>query len=261
MTGLLVPERRHGVAAGGAHCGVDAEDEGHPGRDPHPEDDRPQGDDRLPARVGDLGRYTHRIARSNARLEAFDEQPACLEQHAYDRSRFLRGAAVDEDKIPVVESGEVEAEELAELQYLNPASPRVHLLDKVLSLDDAQEAVYRLPPPLILIFFSWANVKTLFFEHEELAPRQQIEVLRANYRNAVELAELANRLLRLMLARFGSIDRESHYLVEALPANLGQRGARLRPRRRDQGAGRQDASLRPLRGDRAPGGRQGRGSE
>jgi hypothetical protein len=70
-------------------------------------------------------------------------------------------------------------------------------------------------------FFSWANVKTLFFEHEELAPRQQIEVLRANYRNAVEVTELANRLLRLKLARFGSIDRESHYLVEALPANRG----------------------------------------
>ena len=64
-------------------------------------------------------------------------------------------------------------------------------------------------------------MKTLFFEHEELAPRQRIEVLRANYRNAVEVTDLANRLLRLKLARFGSIDRESHYLVEALPANRG----------------------------------------
>lgn len=357
-----------------------------------------------------------------------------VENHAYDRSRFLRGAKVDEDKIPAVEAGDVAAEELPELAYLNPASSRVHLLDKVLSLDDAQETVYRLPPPLILIgsagsgktalaleklklaagdvlyltlsaylaqharnlyfahgyaaehqnadflslrelvetiqvpegrevgyaafrgfvarhrqafrdvadahklfeefrgvltgpsieapwlsreayrelgvrrslfldeerervydlfekyvawlraeglydanviaqhvysrapqrydfvvvdeaqdltniqlalvlktlrqagsfllcgdsnqvvhpnFFSWANVKTLFFEHEELAPRQRIEVLRANYRNAVEVTDLANRLLRLKLARFGSIDRESHYLVEALPANRG----------------------------------------
>lgn len=354
--------------------------------------------------------------------------------HAYDRSRFLRGVRVDEDKVPLLEAAEVVDQELDELSYLNPASPRVHLLDKVLSLDEAQEAVYRLPPPLILVgsagsgktalaleklkiaagdvlyltlsaylaqharnlyfangytgehqnadflclrelletihvpegrevtyrafrgfvarhrqafrdvadahklfeelrgvltgpaidrpwlpreeyrdlgvrqslyldaerervydlfekylawlraeglydssivaqqvysrvperydfvvvdeaqdltsiqlalvlktlrrpgefllcgdsnqvvhpnFFSWAGVKTLFFEHEELAPRQQIEVLRANYRNALEVTELANRLLRLKLARFGSIDRESHYMVEALPANRG----------------------------------------
>ncbi len=357
-----------------------------------------------------------------------------VESHAYDRSRFLRGAVVDENKIPAVESGEVEPAELPELPYLNPASPRFHLLDKVLSLDDAQEAVYRLPPPLILVgsagsgktalaleklklttgdvlyltlsaylaqharnlyfangyaaehqnadflslrelietiqvpagrevgyagfrafvarhrqafrditdahklfeefrgvltgpsiespwlsreayrelgvrrslfldeerervydlfekylawlraeglydanvvaqelysrapqrydlvvvdeaqdltniqlafalktlrragdfllcgdsnqvvhpnFFSWANVKTLFFEHEDLAPRQRLEILRANYRNALEVTDRANRLLRLKLARFGSIDRESHYMVEALPTNRG----------------------------------------
>jgi hypothetical protein len=357
-----------------------------------------------------------------------------VENHAYDRSRFLRGARVDEDKVPALEAADAVDHELDELPYVNPASTRVHLLDKVLSLDDAQEAVYRLPPPLILVgsagsgktalaleklkvaagdvlyltlspylaqhardlyfangysgehqnaeflclrelvetihvpegrevtyrafrgfvarhrqafrevadahklfeelrgvltgpaidepwltreeyrelgvrrslfldeerervydlfekylawmraeglydssiaaqqvyarvperydfavvdeaqdltniqlalvlktlkrpgefllcgdsnqvvhpnFFSWAGVKTLFFEHEELAPRQRVEVLRANYRNALEVTELANRLLRLKLARFGSIDRESHHLVEALPANRG----------------------------------------
>lgn len=357
-----------------------------------------------------------------------------VESHAYDRSRFLRGAKVDEDKIPTLEAAEVPDQELEELPYVNPASPRVHLLDKVLSLDEAQEAVYRLAPPLILVgsagsgktalaleklkvaagdvlyltlsaylaqharnlyfangytgehqnadflclrelvetihvpegrevtyrafrgfvarhrqafraiadahklfeelrgvltgpaidapwlsreeyrergvrqslfldeerervydlfekylawlraeglydssvvaqqvyarvpplydfavvdeaqdltniqlalvlktlrrpgqfllcgdsnqvvhpnFFSWSGVKTLFFEHQELAPRQQVEVLRANYRNALEVTELANRLLRLKLARFGSTDRESHYMVEALPANRG----------------------------------------
>jgi hypothetical protein len=365
-----------------------------------------------------------------------------VENHAYDRSRFLRGAPVDEDKIPALEAREIDAAALPELAYVNPASTRFHLLDKVLSLDDAQEAVYRLAPPLILIgsagsgktalaleklklaqgdvlyltlsaylaqharnlyfahgyaaehqnaeflslrelietvevpagrevdygafrgfvarhrqafreiadahklfeefrgvltgpaidapwlsreaylglgvrrslylddergrvydlfekylawlraegcydgnvvaqqlvarvpqrydfavideaqdltniqltlalrtlrragafllcgdsnqvvhpnFFSWANVKTLFFEHEELAPRRQVEILRANYRNALEVTESANRLLKLKLARFGSIDRESHYLVEALPANRG--GVELLPDR------------------------------
>jgi hypothetical protein len=357
-----------------------------------------------------------------------------VEQHAYDRSRFLRGARVDEDKIVPVAAEDIAAGELPELAYVNPASACFHLLDKVLSLDEAQEAVYHLPPPLILIgsagsgktalaleklklvpgdvlyltlssylaqharglyfandypadhqnadflslrelvetvqvppgrevgyaafrgfvtrhrqafraiadphklfeefrgvltgpavdvpwlsredylglgvrrslfldeergpvydlfekylawlraeslydanvvaqaligrvrgrydfavideaqdltniqlafalrtlrkagtfllcgdsnqvvhpnFFSWANVKTLFFEHEELAPGRQVAVLRANYRNAVEVTDLANRLLKLKVARFGSVDRESHYLVEALPGNRG----------------------------------------
>ena len=360
--------------------------------------------------------------------------------HAYDRSRFLRGARVDEDKIPATLPEDVEAKELPELSYVNPASPRFHLLDKVLSLDDAQEAVYRQPAPLILIgsagsgktalsleklklaqgdvayvtrsaylaqhardlyfangyapehqnpdflslrelvetvhvpagrevdyaafrgfvarhrqafreiadphklfeefrgvltgpsidtpwldreaylalgvrrslfpdeersrvydlfekylawlrdaslydgnvvaqellakapqrydfvvvdeaqdltniqlalvlktlrrpdafllcgdsnqvvhpnFFSWANVKSLFFEHEELAPHRHVELLRSNYRNAVEVTELANRLLKLKLVRFGSVDRESHYLVEAAPGNRG--GVELLP--------------------------------
>jgi hypothetical protein len=357
-----------------------------------------------------------------------------VENHAYDRSRFLRGAAVDEAKIDATPAAEVAAPDLPELAYLNPASARFHLLDKVLSLDEAQEAVYRLPPPLILIgsagsgktalalekmklvpgdvlyltlsaylaqharnlyyandypadhqnadflslrelvetvhvppgrevgyaafrgfvsrhrqafraiadahklfeefrgvltgpatdrpwlaredylalgvrrslfldeerplvydlfekylawlraeslydgnltaqellgrvaprydfavideaqdltniqlafalrtlrragtfllcgdsnqvvhpnFFSWANVKTLFFEHEELAPGRHVAVLRSNYRNAVEVTEVANRLLKLKLARFGSVDRESHYLVEAIPGKAG----------------------------------------
>ncbi len=357
-----------------------------------------------------------------------------VEKHAYDRSRFLRGARVDEDKLEAPDSLGLRTETLAELPFVHPSSPRFHLLDKVLSLDDAQQAVYRAAPPLILIgsagsgktalaieklklaagdvlyttlsahlaqhardlyfshayageqqnaeflslrelletvhvppgrevdyaafrafvqrhrqalrdladahklweefrgvltgpsidapwlereaylglgvrrslflddergpvydffekylawlkseslwdanvvaqqwsaragerydfvvideaqdltntqlafvlrllrrpgefllcgdsnqvvhpnFFSWANVKTLFFEHEELAPRRQIHVLHANYRNAVEVTELANRLLKLKQARFGSVDRESHYLVDALPANRG----------------------------------------
>src|SRR5204863_5199926 len=32
---------------------------------------------------------------------------------------------------------------------------------------------------------------------------------------------LANRLLKLKLARFGSVDKETHYLVEATPGNTG----------------------------------------
>ncbi len=358
-----------------------------------------------------------------------------IERHAYDRSSFLQGAAVDEDKIEAPDAPPIEVDALPDLAYVNPASSRVHVLDKVLSFDDAQEAVYRAPPPVILIgsagsgktalaleklklapgavlyvtrsaylaqhardlyyangyapehqdaeflnlseligtigvpagrevrfadfrawfarhrqaarrvrdahalfeefrgvltgtslsapwlsrgdylslgvrrsifideereevyalfekylewldhagcydgnvaaqerldrvaprydfvvadeaqdltnveltlilktlqrpgefllcgdsnqivhpnFFSWANVKTLFFEHEELAPWREIFVLRANYRNAVEVTDVANRLLKTKFVRFGAVDRESHYLVESLPSIRGE---------------------------------------
>ena len=57
--------------------------------------------------------------------------------HAYERSRFLRGVKIDESKIPDLETAPVDpVERLPELPYLNPANPRFHLLDKVLSFDE-----------------------------------------------------------------------------------------------------------------------------
>lgn len=65
-------------------------------------------------------------------------------------------------------------------------------------------------------FFSWAKVKTLFHEHEDVHQGQEItHILHHNYRNAQRVTELSNRVLLLKHARFGSIDKESHYLVES----------------------------------------------
>ncbi|MBI5813757.1 MAG: hypothetical protein HZB27_14775 [Meiothermus silvanus] len=63
-------------------------------------------------------------------------------------------------------------------------------------------------------FFSWAGLKSYFFR-EEAQALERITVLKTNYRNARNVSELANRLLRLKQARFGSVDRESTYLVES----------------------------------------------
>ncbi|MBM4200795.1 MAG: hypothetical protein FJ189_05865, partial [Gammaproteobacteria bacterium] len=73
-----------------------------------------------------------------------------IEQHAYDKSRFLRGAAVDESKLPVIEAAEA-AKTAGAVRYIHPERREIHLLDKVISFDDAQEAVYRLKPPLIVV--------------------------------------------------------------------------------------------------------------
>lgn len=62
-------------------------------------------------------------------------------------------------------------------------------------------------------FFSWTHVKSLFYEQRTAGRAEIIRVLNANYRNSPHVIELANRLLLIKNARFGSIDRESNYLV------------------------------------------------
>ncbi|MFY9260047.1 MAG: UvrD-helicase domain-containing protein [Gallionella sp.] len=65
-------------------------------------------------------------------------------------------------------------------------------------------------------FFSWSKVKSLFYQHDEIQGEAElVRILHTNYRNSPQVTALANRLLLLKNARFGSIDKESHYLVES----------------------------------------------
>lgn len=71
-------------------------------------------------------------------------------------------------------------------------------------------------------FFSWAAVKQLFWRDPAVAERQRLSVLHANYRNARTVVGVANDLLKVKHARFGSIDRESNYLVEPVAVEPGE---------------------------------------
>ncbi len=72
-----------------------------------------------------------------------------IRQHDYRKSRFLRGAVVDEANLEAPpEPAKVEARPV---RYLHPTHSRFHLLDKPLSFDDAQDALLRTRPPLILV--------------------------------------------------------------------------------------------------------------
>src|SRR4029453_8713145 len=65
-------------------------------------------------------------------------------------------------------------------------------------------------------FFSWSTLKSFFYQREGLAaPAELMQILHNNYRNSVNVTEVANRLLKLKHARFGSVDRESNYLVRS----------------------------------------------
>ncbi|HSV36813.1 MAG TPA: hypothetical protein VLI46_14725 [Ramlibacter sp.] len=87
-------------------------------------------------------------------------------------------------------------------------------------------------------FFSWAAVRALFWNGlaGEAAQRQALSVLQANFRNTRAVTKLANTLLKIKQARFGSIDRESNFLVHSASPRDGT--VRLLPAR--------EAALREL---------------
>ena len=71
-------------------------------------------------------------------------------------------------------------------------------------------------------FFSWSKVKSLFYQENSTAGKELIRVLSTNYRSSKPVTEIANRLLKIKNARFGSIDRESNYLIKPLDDNTGE---------------------------------------
>jgi len=71
-------------------------------------------------------------------------------------------------------------------------------------------------------FFSWSTLKSLFYQQDDLKTSDQlIRVLSTNYRNAPELTDVANRILKIKNLRFGSIDKESNYLITSNAHNTG----------------------------------------
>ncbi len=72
-------------------------------------------------------------------------------------------------------------------------------------------------------FFSWAAIRSLFWQGlaGDMAQRQTLSVLQANFRNTRAVTQLANTLLQIKQARFGSIDRESNFLVKSASLDAG----------------------------------------
>ena len=71
-------------------------------------------------------------------------------------------------------------------------------------------------------FFSWSKLKSYFYRQQgEAAPIELIRILNTNYRNSPEVTEVANRVLKIKNARFGSVDKESNYLVRSNAHNQG----------------------------------------
>ena len=69
--------------------------------------------------------------------------------------------------------------------------------------------------------FSWTKVKTLFWRGIGEVQNQQVHMLSASYRNSVQVTAIANDVLRVKHLRFGSIDRESNRLMQAIGGEVG----------------------------------------
>jgi hypothetical protein len=71
-------------------------------------------------------------------------------------------------------------------------------------------------------FFSWSKVKSLFYTRDDLHRAEHlIRILNTNYRNSPQVTEIANKILKIKHQRFGSIDKESNYLVHSNGHNQG----------------------------------------
>lgn len=63
----------------------------------------------------------------------------------------------------------------------------------------------------------------MFFNQKDLnAADQALKILTANYRNSPLITDVANRILKLKHARFGSVDKESNFLVQSIGEQAGQ---------------------------------------
>jgi hypothetical protein len=72
--------------------------------------------------------------------------------HAYEKSKFLRGSIVDETKlVPLASVEQVTAQEVTALTFIGKNNMHFHLLDKVLFFDDPQQAILSQVPPLVII--------------------------------------------------------------------------------------------------------------
>lgn len=103
-----------------------------------------------------------------------------IANHDYAKSRFLRGASIDETKIASVDAATARAE-AQPVRYLHPERTAVHFLDKPIAFDDAQEAVYRLPPPLIVVGSAGSGKTALTLEKFKHARGEVLYVTQSAY--------------------------------------------------------------------------------
>lgn len=98
----------------------------------------------------------------------YNDETVCLvleylPNHTYHASRFIRQQVViDEDRLlPVLTTADVQPEPIS---YINPTQGRFYRLDKMLSFDDDQQALYAHPLPLVIVGSAGSGKTALVLE-------------------------------------------------------------------------------------------------
>lgn len=122
----------------------------------------------------------------------FREETVCLAleviaQHAYEKSRFLRGARVDDAALAEIHTPQqVEA---PVIRHLHATRTTFHHLEKPLSFDDAQDEVLRRPLPLVLVGSAGSGKTALIVQRLRTQPGRVAYVTESSW-----LAQLARSL-------------------------------------------------------------------
>ena len=101
-----------------------------------------------------------------------------IHQHAYEKSRFLNGAKIDDDKCQNIRNeSDFEPEKQDILTHINAQNPHFHLLDKIISFDAIQEDIFQLNPPLIIIGSAGSGKTMLTLEKMKTCPGEDAKHL------------------------------------------------------------------------------------
>lgn len=167
-----------------------------------------------------------REARLLFQLARYDGEAVALlleviPNHEYDKSKFLRGAEIQEQDFSVTpDPAHPDEDEAPTLRYVNPKAKRFHLLDKVISLDGNQEEIYHLPAPLIIIGSAGSGKTALTLEKMK------------TYRGSVAYVSLSDYLVRNSRELYYANGYENNKQeVDFLSFNEYLRGIRVPPGR------------------------------
>src|SRR5512145_2521561 len=161
------------------------------------------------------GYYRARLDASNRILLKFLDhggERACLalefiRNHAYDKSRFLRGATCDTDKVELPNDVDSTAIASTSVRYIHPERCRVEFLDKPISFDDTQDAVARTPPPVLLVGSAGSGKTAVALSRLREAAGAVAYITRSAY-----LAENASRIYHAY--DFAREDQETVFLSQ-----------------------------------------------
>ncbi len=103
-----------------------------------------------------------------------------IHNHEYEKSRFLNGAKIDENKLEPLKEYDL-AQQANDVVYINQDNPCFHILDKIVSFDSIQEEVFDLQPPLIIIGSAGSGKTMLTLEKMKTCPGEVLYVTGSPY--------------------------------------------------------------------------------